>query len=179
MVSNQFFFVVVMAQRTSGQLTSIPLSLSLSGRNMQRNPRKRAMYAQLLVKRPSSARLDGIAVTQGAAGANPHRIFWTEANSNAVYSCDIWGSDIQRLAGANGRMVWPRAIALLRQEGSSYTDEHLFWSQYLGRIRRAATTGGVDRTIVDYVQPSSGFEAVEQDVIRWQAAGRSLLFNVD
>ena len=146
---------------------------------MQRNPRKRKVYARAIVRRPSTARLDGIAVTQGTDGANPKRVFWTESNTNAVFSATVYGADVTQLAGESADMVWPRAIALLQEEGSAYADHHLFWTQYIGRIHRASTTGANREVLVDNVRTASGFAAVEAEVMAAQIAGTPTLFNVE
>ena len=137
------------------------------------------MYARAIIRRPSSARLDGIAVTQGSHGANPRRVFWTESNTNAVFSATVYGADITQLAGQTADMVWPRAIALLHEEGSSYVDNHLFWTQYIGRVHRSSTTGENRQAIVDDVQSSGGFAMVESEVSAAQIAGTPTLFNVE
>lgn len=157
----------------------LPVCPHPAGRNMQKNPRKRKVYARAIIRRPSSARLDGIAVTQGSHGANPRRVFWTESNTNAVFSATVYGADITQLAGQTADMVWPRAIALLHEEGSSYVDNHLFWTQYIGRVHRSSTTGENRQAIVDDVQSSGGFAMVESEVSAAQIAGTPTLFNVE
>lgn len=148
------------------------------GRNMQLNPRKRAVFAKIIARRSSTARLDGIAVTQGKHGATPGRVFWTESNTNAVFSCTTYGAGITKLAGDHLDMVWPRAIALLHDD-SATVDAHLFWTQYIGRVQRAATTGANRVAIVDEVQQSSGFAQLELEVQEAQRTGKTTVFNVE
>jgi len=146
---------------------------------MQRNPRKRKVFAKAIVRRPSTARLDGIAVTQGMDGVNPRRVFWAEANTNAVFSATTYGADVTQLAGQAADMVWPRAVALLPEKGSAYVDHHLFWTQYIGRIHRASTAGANRVVVVDEVDAASGFATVESEVKAAQVAGTPTLFNVE
>uniref|UniRef100_A0A7S1G3J0 YHYH domain-containing protein n=1 Tax=Bicosoecida sp. CB-2014 TaxID=1486930 RepID=A0A7S1G3J0_9STRA len=151
----------------------------VDGRNLEANPLRPAVYARLLLERGSTARMDGIAVTQGADGSFPKSIYWTETNTNSVWRASVYGSSPQRIAGSRKETVWPRAICLLHEAGNAYApDAHLFWTQYLGRIHRASGSGAGRVAIVDTLSGASGYRLLESEIKATQEA-HSHFFNAD
>lgn len=149
------------------------------GRNMESNPLRPAVYARLLLERGSTARMDGIAVTQGQDGTFPRSIYWTETNTNSVWRASVFGSMPTKISGAHKDMVWPRAIVLRHEAGNDYdTDEHLFWTQYLGRVQRAAGDGSGRVAIVDELTGAAGYHELETEV-RTAYDKRTHFFNAD
>ena len=128
------------------------------GGNMERNPTKPAQTRDLLLKLSSRVRLDGIAIDLTAGS---ERLYWCEANTNRIRSCDTDGLSIKTVVAASSHVVWPRAITMLPTQASG--ERAIVWTHFLGVMSRASLTGKELFTIVNSLD-STEMKVVEAKV---------------
>ena len=148
---------------------------NMDGTNMERNVARPPRYRDLLVKRPSRARLDGLALDLSGTRRSTHMIYWSESNTNMIMRSNIYGRSVRRVAGQDGSLVWPR--------GAFFHDGALYFSEYLGGVKRIpapktlATAEPTAETLVDMVGSASSF--VEQEVLAVTRVGGEFVFAIN
>ena len=110
------------------------------GGNVVLDPSKPAETRELLLKLSSRVRLDGIAIDLTPGN---ERLYWCEANTNRIRSCDTDGLSLKTVVASSSHVVWPRAIAMLPMEGA------VVWTHYLGVMSRASLAGKELFTIIN------------------------------
>ena len=115
------------------ELTGKIYRASMDGRNLEANPKKAVRIKEILVRRPSKVRLDGI--TLDLSGARRSRkIYWTEANSNNIMRSTLDGQKIEAIAGLDSSLIFPQGIVFQQSR------KQIFFSEYFGKVFRLSVT---------------------------------------
>ena len=148
---------------------------NMDGTNMEPNAARPPRFRDLLVKRPSRARLDGLTLDLTGTRRSTHMIYWSESNTNMIMRSNIYGRNVRRVAGLDGSLVWPR--------GAFFYDSALYFSEYLGGVKRIpapktlATSEPTVEKLVDMVGSASSF--VAQEVLAVTRVGGEFVFAVN
>lgn len=148
---------------------------AMDGSNLEPNRARNPRFRDLLVRRPSRVRLDAIALDLSGTRRSNHMIYWAESNTNVIMRSNIFGRRQKKVAGIDGSLLWPRGVA--------FHDKKLYFSEYLGKIRRidAPKTLGlsepISSTLVNAVGAASS--NVAQEVLGLSRVGANYIFVVN
>ena len=99
-------------------------------------------------------------------------LLWAEANTNMLKRSDTHGSRISTVAGEDGTLVWPRAVAIDPVHGKVY------WTEYLGVLYRANLDGTRPEVIVNRMYASAGARRVDAEIVAYQRGGAQFFFGM-
>jgi len=136
------------------------------GGNIAMDPTKPSQTRELLLRMSSRVRLDGITIDSTLGN---ERLYWCEANTNRIRSCDTDGLSIKTVVAASSHVVWPRAIAMLPAQASG--ERSIVWTHFLGVLSRASLAGKNLFTIVNSLS-SPDLKVVEAKVAAMSNAYR-------
>jgi len=148
---------------------------AMDGSNLEPNQAREPRFRELLIRRPSRARLDAIALDLTGTRRSSHMIYWAESNTNIIMRSNIFGARQKKVAGIDGSLLWPRGVA--------FHNGKLYFSEYLGKIRRidAPKTVGLSEPkssiLVDAVGAASS--NVAQEVLGLSRVGGNFVFVVN
>ena len=157
------------------ELTGKIYRTSMDGANLEPNSQKPMVRKELLVKRPSKVRMDGLTLDLNGPRRN-HKIYWAEANTNNILRCNLDGGHIETIAGVDSSLVFPQGIAFSRTSGA------LYFSEYFGSIQRFSTSNlvvGNEPEKTKVVDASRGAASIVRDeILAFTRVGGEFFFSI-
>ena len=157
------------------ELTGKIYRASMDGLNIETNPNRPVKMKQMLVRRPSKVRLDGISLD--LSGPRRYRkIYWAEANSNNIMRSSLDGQKVEVIAGLDSGLMFPQGI------GFDTAAKQVYFSEYFGKIYRLSSTDieiGNEPSRTKVIDASRGAAStVREEMLALTKVGGQFFFSV-
>ncbi len=148
------------------------IKINADGSNLEQNAMKSPRFFETVLELSSQVRLDGIAV--GKIGGKM-RLIWTEMNLNRLSTATLHGTDPKIIVEGRPLLIWPRQV--------TYVDGFIYFTEFLGRIRKTDLRDYSTSLIVDATASDAAKDIMLQFEDAWQkrdaTGGQQIFFAIE